>query len=758
MLQAITRRLKRGKRGISTVIVVMLSLVLIVIIVGNVVLWSYQMNQLDWEKMREGIAIANAASIRDIGSCNPSQYIWKGSTSWLSGNLSNLASDDGVYMSFRSYFSGTDTTDFVDINTSNVDSFADRGTHSNFDYQKAKDNNNDTLTEVNTGTSTKYYPSSANRLGSTQLVSGSVADLQSNDGVYMTFRSWPSQNSSGIFGNTNTGSDYYYIENMITGSLFTATENGWADNITAYLQVTSSSKYVKCAIYNHSDLSLVASTQERLISTSSSPSWETFSFTNPKPSLTAGTQYILVAWSSSGYGDTLLYRQDGAVDQGHYDSLTYGSTWPNPFVLYAHAARNYCIYCSYSKPTEYTGEVEFTGTSNTQTWSSLNWTVDSSYTTSGVNATFQLYNYQSATYPTSGDGYNSTTIGTTDVTVSQAVTTNPTYFRDGSGNWKLKLLAKKATSTVFDCRIDLVQYEAGNTNYELDLEEQWTTADYSEANEYLCIYTGLLSPENPTENLNVDVRNGSAWATLMTLNSADSNMWKNVSVSTYLTNSTFTIRFKGGNETNDAVQHSWNVDATLLHVWFNEYTAEVEFIGSSNTENWNRLNWTVNSAWTTSSVNVTLQLYNYTLRDYPTSGNGYIAYTSDSTPSTDENASQTINVNPTDFRNATGYWKVKAKGIKAGDTQFDFKADLIEFKTDKDGGTLFTFKNEGSLTLRLVSVWVNNSTLHQRYDIDVFINSGETASHTYSNVILPDKPYNVKVITERGNTAVFVSD
>ena len=130
------------------------------------------------------------------------------------------------------------------------------------------------------------------------------------------------------------------------------------------------------------------------------------------------------------------------------------------------------------------------------------------------------------------------------------------------------MTGKKTTILVFDCMVDLVQYEAGNDNYELDLEEQWTTADYNEANEYLCIFTGPLSPENPKENLTVDVWNGSAWTTLMTLGSADSNTWKNASVSSYLTSSTFTIRFKGGNETNDTVQDSWNIDATLLHTWY----------------------------------------------------------------------------------------------------------------------------------------------------------------------------------------------
>ena len=58
-MQAITRRLKREKRGISTVIIVMLSLVLVVIIVGNVVLWSYQMNQLDMDRMQETVTITD---------------------------------------------------------------------------------------------------------------------------------------------------------------------------------------------------------------------------------------------------------------------------------------------------------------------------------------------------------------------------------------------------------------------------------------------------------------------------------------------------------------------------------------------------------------------------------------------------------------------------------------------------------------------------------------------------------------------------
>jgi len=111
-----------------------------------------------------------------------------------------------------------------------------------------------------------------------------------------------------------------------------------------------------------------------------------------------------------------------------------------------------------------------------------------------------------------------------------------------------------------------------------------------------------------------------------------------------------------------------------------EFTSEVEFTGSSNTEVWHTLVWTVDSAWSTGSVTVTIQLYNYTAGAYPTSGNGYVSYTSSSTANTDETKNQTITTNPTHFRNSTGYWRVKIKGVKSTTTQFDFKADWVEFK------------------------------------------------------------------------------
>ncbi len=60
-METILKHLKSDRRGVSNAIVIMLSLVLIVIIVSNVILWGYQMNQLDWERAQEKIEIVDAS-------------------------------------------------------------------------------------------------------------------------------------------------------------------------------------------------------------------------------------------------------------------------------------------------------------------------------------------------------------------------------------------------------------------------------------------------------------------------------------------------------------------------------------------------------------------------------------------------------------------------------------------------------------------------------------------------------------------------
>jgi len=132
-------------------------------------------------------------------------------------------------------------------------------------------------------------------------------------------------------------------------------------------------------------------------------------------------------------------------------------------------------------------------------------------------------------------------------------------------------------------------------------------------------------------------------------------------------------------------------------VWTDQYTTEVEFSGSSNTYNWTQLNWAFDSAWTIGSVSVSIQLYNYTLGGYPTSGNGFIAYTSSATTNTDETKTQTITTNSQHFRDVAGNWKIKIKGVKNTTTQFDLKADWVKFEpthwSEYTVSTEFTFSN-----------------------------------------------------------------
>jgi hypothetical protein len=75
--------------------------------------------------------------------------------------------------------------------------------------------------------------------------------------------------------------------------------------------------------------------------------------------------------------------------------------------------------------------------------------------------------------------------------------------------------------------------------------------------------------------------------------------------------------------------------------------------------------------------------------------------------------------------------------------------------TNANYGSQYNFKNEGGLTVHLVSLWINNSTIHQHYNINVFVNSAETKTYLREDIPLPTGSYTVKVVTERGNMAVY---
>jgi len=73
----------------------------------------------------------------------------------------------------------------------------------------------------------------------------------------------------------------------------------------------------------------------------------------------------------------------------------------------------------------------------------------------------------------------------------------------------------------------------------------------------------------------------------------------------------------------------------------------------------------------------------------------------------------------------------------------------------KINGTQFTLENDGALTVHMVALWIINSTHHQRYDIEVFANAAATKNYARYDIELPTGSYAIKVVTERGNVAVY---
>jgi len=123
----------------------------------------------------------------------------------------------------------------------------------------------------------------------------------------------------------------------------------------------------------------------------------------------------------------------------------------------------------------------------------------------------------------------------------------------------------------------------GEDNYELDLEEQWTNANYTRANEELCIYMGTFNAGGETLSVQWWNSTGSFWLTIIA--SLSASQWNNVSVTAYLTSATFTIRFIDGTKTSDSSQGTWQKDACLLHTWTLGYNLNLRVMDLDLTDN-----------------------------------------------------------------------------------------------------------------------------------------------------------------------------
>jgi hypothetical protein len=210
--------------------------------------------------------------------------------------------------------------------------------------------------------------------------------------------------------------------------------------------------------------------------TSGSITWRRFRAPNymtvvASPSMTGTHPWVqLVSNQRTVSGDALILGAvlDSSFELGAvlWDGTTFSILGNNSISSNTVVSTYECFRISYQRfgpPAEFTSEVELTGTSNTESWTQLAWSVDSALTTDSVMVTIQVYNYTEAGgYPASGDGYDTYTsnpIANTDETRNQAITTNPTCFQDGSGNWRIKIMAVKSTATQFDFKVDWIEFK-----------------------------------------------------------------------------------------------------------------------------------------------------------------------------------------------------------------------------------------------------------------------------------------------------------
>jgi hypothetical protein len=365
-----------------------------------------------------------------------------------------------------------------------------------------------------------------------------------------------------VWSQTGTGTAVLRYSSATGGSgryVASQTYGNWPESLTlqsnayqycVYCNYNTEFK-AKAAIYSNLGDTLVGSTDEQTFGTVDN--WVTFNFAS-QPLLTANNNYVLVVWSSDT-SNVAIYRDTGSARR--FEGTGTYPTWPATIDDQTNQ-RTYSVYCTYSPANQYTAQVEFSGNSVTPLpWNDLVWALDSSASTNGVAATYQLYNYVTGQYVPVGDGYLASTLGLADTPSTQTIAASPSSFQDGSGNWKILVTAVKSTATSFDLNLDLVQYSPEVPNYALNLEESWLTVNATNLRQDLCIKTGALG----AEPLLVQVWHGGAWRNLITL---APNYFNNVSLAPYINSSTLTIRFVGGNDLTDIAPDNWQIDCALI--------------------------------------------------------------------------------------------------------------------------------------------------------------------------------------------------
>jgi len=621
-LQAITRRLKREKRGISTVIVVMLSLVLVVIIVGNVVLWSYQMNQFDWERLREDVTIT------DVSRVNGSS--WFVAQSEYALNIGSRI--NGTY---------TDTQAIDDQSESFTEGL--NWWNTNYDYRRQITIENNAASTLDAGYSICVTMDTASL-----ILAGKI--LASGDDLRVVYLSDSirteldrevidmNRTSTQIWFKTQASieassadSNYYvYYGNPSSGSPPANKSNVylWFDdfNRADNPDITTETPY---SVKTGGGVWSIENNNLKNVGASGDPN--KLIITALGDVNTAVDMLVKINVTSFAGGDLSRMGLSCCMDT----SPSRGS--------------GYCgLFHDDSNTLDLLNDLRSWGTQGTYSWSLDTWyymrfrVVDPASRVGQVKV-WQVGTNEPSTWTVDGSFGSGTARSYGEVGFAGSRTTDITYFDD----ILIRFIADSEPSTSLGS-------EESQGNNRLDINGTFVID--------LSIY-----PLTSITNVEIQMRyrpsdTGEKW---------------------YLK------------------AYNWT-SFTYSDSGFNSTAGHTPTIG-----------------WNYYAVNLT---------------NCWESYVNS---------------------NGTVYVKIVDEGADVDQTTLDIDFFAIRVVID---GTMFTFENKGSSTSHLVSLWVINSTHHQRYDIDVFINSGDVTSSLRSDISLPGKPFMIKVVTERGNVAVFSED
>ena len=481
------------------------------------------------------------------------------------------------YGKFTSSIAWNQTGFKTNLNYVNSASLNVTGTHGNFTAQQfGPDGIYDTLTEAASGTT--YVPSSPTNWsaqGSTTLVSGSISNLTSNDNVYMKL----SCNGSSPAGQTLYAhqesaplSSSYYLKSVSSDQSGGTTLSASAKNagrsqqpvgkfvyqLTGISSIPASSGTIYYRAYRDSNVAgycdadiVIRQSNGNLRATLNSSTAKT------------GANSLTTSWSTlNGSYSTATYN---VVDQTDYLEIDY-------FVEVTSSHNNEYMYLQVDNsnlnqtlqtritninlPTVFNVKAEYTGSSiDSSSWTNLVWTIDSSASVSGVNATFQLFNWSANAYSTNGNGFMNSSLLNSDITSNQTIITNSSNFLNSTGFWKIMVITVMNSS--FDLNLDQIQFSPQAPNYTLNLQELFTNVNATNPRQDLCIKTGNMT----AEPLLVQVLHSSLWQNLTTLLP---NFFNNVSLAPYIDSTNLTIRFMDSNNASDPTQDSWNIDSVYL--------------------------------------------------------------------------------------------------------------------------------------------------------------------------------------------------